>query len=56
MTLTDNTAFPVGVAYSMDENGTLIPETVSNTPSVPEPPKLEIIETLSRMAWRASTL
>jgi len=44
MTLTDNTVFPVGVAYSMDENGTLIPETVSNTPSVPESPKLEIIE------------
>jgi hypothetical protein len=44
MTLTDNTAFPVGVAYSMDENGTLIPETVSNTPSVLEPPKLDIIE------------
>ena len=44
MTLTDNTAFPVGVAYSMDENGTLIPETISNTPSVPERPKLEIIE------------
>lgn len=44
MALTDNTAFPVGVAYSMDENGTLIPEKVSNTPSVPEPPKLDIIE------------
>src|SRR6266550_3104489 len=44
MTLTDNTAFPVGVAYSMDENGTLIPATVSNTPSVPERPKLDVIE------------
>jgi YD repeat-containing protein len=44
ITRTDNTAFPVGVAYSMDEHGTLIPKTVSNTPSLPEPPKLDIIE------------
>jgi YD repeat-containing protein len=44
MTLTGNTAFPVGVAYSMDENGTLIPEKVSNAPSVPELPKLDITE------------
>jgi YD repeat-containing protein len=43
VTLSDNTAFPVGVAYSMDENGTLIPETASNTPSVPERPKQQII-------------
>jgi YD repeat-containing protein len=43
-TLTDNTAFPVGVAYSMDENGTLIPERPSNAPSVPELPKLDITE------------
>ena len=28
--------------YSVDENGTLIPEKVSNTPSVPELPKLDI--------------
>ena len=41
---TGNAAFPVGVEYSIDENGTLTPETVSNTPSVPEPPNLDIIE------------
>ena len=44
MIRTGNTAFPVGVPYSLDENGTLTPETVSNTPSVPEPPNLDIIE------------
>jgi YD repeat-containing protein len=44
MTRTENTAFPVGVVHSMDENGTLIPKAGSNTPSVPRLPKLEIIE------------
>jgi YD repeat-containing protein len=44
MTFTDNTAFPVGVVHSVDENGTLTPKTGSNTPSFPIPPKLEIIE------------
>jgi YD repeat-containing protein len=36
-TITGNSAVPVGTAYSIDEEGTLIPhETVPNTPSVPE--------------------
>lgn len=41
---TRNTAFPHLEAFSIDENGTLTPERVSNAPSVPEPPKLEVIE------------
>jgi YD repeat-containing protein len=44
ITITDNTAFPVSVPHSMDENGSLTPTTGSSTPSVPTPPKLEIIE------------
>jgi YD repeat-containing protein len=44
ITLTGNTAYPVGVACSVDENGMLIPEKVSNMPSVPEPPKLDNVE------------
>ena len=43
-THTDNTAFPVSEAFSIDEDGTLIPERVSTAPSVPEPPKLEVVE------------
>jgi hypothetical protein len=42
MTLTGNIAITGG---SIDENGTLIPdERVSNAPSVPEPPKQDVIE------------
>jgi hypothetical protein len=45
MTLTGNTAIPVGVEYSINENGTLIPtKAVSEAPSVPELPKVDIIE------------
>ncbi len=44
-TLTGNTAFPVGVPYSINENGALIPpEAASDAPSVPELPTLDIIE------------
>jgi hypothetical protein len=44
ITFVGNTVFPVGVAYSVDEKGTLTPKELSNTPSVPELPKLDIIE------------
>lgn len=44
MTRTGNTAFPHLEAFSIDENGTLIPERVSNAPSIPEPPKLNVVE------------
>ena len=40
---TDNRAFP-GHSFSMDENGTIIPDEVSNAPSVPEPPRLLVTE------------
>jgi len=44
-TLTANTAIPIGVPYSINENGTLIPtKAVSEAPSVPELPKVDIIE------------
>ena len=45
MTLTGNTAIPVGVEYSINENGALIPtKAVSEAPSFPELPNLDIIE------------
>ncbi len=45
MTLTGNTAFPVGVEYSISENGTLVPsKAASDAPSVLELPTLDIIE------------
>ena len=44
-TLTVNTVIPVGVEYSINENGALIPtKAVSEAPSVPELPNLDIIE------------
>lgn len=45
MTLTGNTAIPVGVEYSISEDGTLIPtKPGSDVPLFPELPKLDIVE------------
>jgi YD repeat-containing protein len=45
MTLAGNTVFPVGVEYSISEDGTLVPsKAASNAPSFPELPKLDIVE------------
>jgi YD repeat-containing protein len=46
-TVTSNLAFPAGVAYTMDEEGTLIPdrsEGVSDPPPVPERTLRDTIE------------
>ena len=39
-TMTPNSTLPVGVAFSMDENGTVIPDSRTTEPEPAEPPDL----------------